>query len=158
MEKENIIQAWERTDASVSLTALERLALEQGWISVPQENQEALQSASYRYDQAFHELRRRMFEELLSGGDPQEVAQRFGQQLTQITKEFVLAGIRLGERSGGRPLLEILEELVTHSHSNAELEEIAEETGLGVDRLRRIEEEARNRLKSFVQEIKAELA
>jgi len=73
MKKEDILQAWERTDASLSFAALTRLALEQGWISVPEENQEALRDAARQYDQAFHEARKRMFEELLSGCDPRQV-------------------------------------------------------------------------------------
>lgn len=158
MEKEGILRAWEQTDASLGFAALERLALEQGWISVPEENQEALRDAAHRYDQAFHEARKQLFEEILSGEDPQQAAQRFGQRLNQITKEFVLSGIRLGERSGGRALLEVLEELPSYSLSWDEREEIAKETGFTVDQLRRMEEEARNRLQSFVQEIKAELA
>ncbi len=158
MSKEDILQAWERTDASLSIAALQKLALEQGWISAPEGNQEALSLAARQYDQSFYEARKRMFEELLAGGDPRQVAQIFGQKLNQITKEFILSGIRLDEKSGGRTLLEVLEELASYSLSNDELEEIAEETGLAVDQLRQMEEEARNRLQSFVQGIKDELA
>jgi|GEM_PF-5395036 len=40
---------------------------EQGWTSVPEGNQEELLASARRFDQAFHEARKRMFEELLEG-------------------------------------------------------------------------------------------
>jgi hypothetical protein len=57
-------------------------------------NQEELLASARRCDQAFHEARKRMFEELIEGADPREAAQRFGQQLEQIAKKFILEGIR----------------------------------------------------------------
>ena len=159
MEKEKVLQAWERTDASLSIVALTHLALEQGWISVPEGNQEEVIASARRFDQAFHEARKRMFKELFEGADPREIAQRFSQQLEQVVKKFAIEGIRLGELSNGRPLLEVLEELATNpcSCSDTELAEIAEEFGIEANKLRQMEEWARANMKRIVEELKAEL-
>jgi|GEM_PF-2296147 len=159
MDKEKVLQAWESADAGLSIVALTRLALEQGWTSVPEGNQEELLASARRCDQAFHEARKRMFEELIEGADPREAAQRFGQQLEQIAMKFILEGIRLGELSNGRPLLEVLEELANNPCfcSDTELAEIGEEFGIETDKLWKIREEARENMKRFVEEIKAEL-
>jgi hypothetical protein len=153
MDKEKVLQAWESADAGLSIVALTRLALEQGWTSVPEGNQEELLASARRCDQAFHEARKRMFEELIEGADPREAAQRFGQQLEQIAKKFILEGIRLGELSNGRPLLEVLEELANNPCfcSDTELAEIGEEFGI-VDQTNSARfEEATSRISRGIQ-------
>lgn len=150
-QKERIQQAWEMVDTPINMTAFYQLGLQEG--SITASDQERLLESARRFDQRFNQLRREAFERVaLQGESPQAAAQSFAQQLEDLVMQFIEEGVRLGERYEGKSLAESLEEAADQiCNCDAEL---SREFGLDPERVRRIAEKAKERMKKLAQQVR----